>query len=188
MKFKLFDIEIELQFFAVLALTTALLLDKSSKVAICLLCAFIHECGHILTMLCFDKKPKSIKLRVFDIAIKENKEKTFISDLLVTLAGPLFNLLFACIFYFISTPLCICNMTLCVFNMLPIDTFDGGHALYLILRKKFSERTVCVILKTFTLIVLIPLLVVGIIVLFYSRYNYSLLAIAIYLLAILFIK
>ncbi len=188
MRFKLFDIEIELQFFAVLALTTALLLDKSSKVALCLLCAFIHECGHLVMMLCLRKKPKSIKLRVFDIAIKENCDKTFLSDLFITLAGPLFNLIFACILYFFNTPLCVCNMTLCVFNMLPIDTFDGGHALYIILRKKFRDRTVCVILKTFTLIILIPLFVLGIIVLFYSKYNYSLLAIALYLLAILFIK
>ena len=188
MRFKLFGIEIELQFFAVLALTTALLLDKSSKVALYLLCAFVHECGHLFMMLCFHKKPKSVKLRIFDIAIEENCEKSFLSDLLITLAGPLSNLIFAFIFYFISTPLYVCNVTLCVFNLLPIDTFDGGHALYLFLTKKFSHRTSCVILKAFTLIILIPLFVFGIIVLCYSKYNYSMLAISLYLLAILFIK
>lgn len=188
MRFKLYDIEIELQFLAVLALSSALILDKSSKVAMCLLCAFIHECGHILMMLCFSKKPKSIKLRIFDIVIENNCTISDFEDIFITLAGPLFNFLCACVFCFFSTPLCICNMTLCVFNLLPIDTFDGGHALYIILRKKFSEKTVCIVLKTFTLIVLIPLFVIGIIVLFYSKYNYSMLAIAIYLLAILFIK
>lgn len=188
MKFKLFDIEIELQFFAVLALSTALILDKSSKVALCLLCAFIHECGHLLMMLFFSKKPKSIKLRVFDIAIEGNSNISDFEDVFITLAGPLTNLIFAVLFYFFSIPLCICNITLCVFNLLPIDTFDGGHAVYIMLMRKLQEKTVCLLLKIFTFIALIPLLVFGIIILFNSKYNYSMLAIAVYLLAILFLK
>lgn len=188
MKFKLFDIEFELQFIAVAVITLILIFDSSSKVVVCVLCALIHECGHILAMLCFSIKPKAIKLRLFDIAIIEDNEKSELADLIITIAGPVVNLICACIFYYFSTTLFVCNLSLCVFNMLPIDTFDGGHALYLLLSKKLSFKTVTIVQKVLTLILLVPILVVGIMVLIDSKHNYSLLLIALYLLTILFIK
>lgn len=188
MKFKIFSTEFEFQFVAVLILTVALLLDKSHKVTLCLLSAFIHELGHIITMLCFSIRPHAIRFRAFDVAIEDNTSKSNFADFVITLAGPLFNLVFAVLFYFINRDFSFCNFALCLFNMLPVDTFDGGHALFLILTKRLSISTTYLILKIFTLVILIPLFVLGIIVLCYSKYNYSLLIISLYLLAILFIK
>ena len=188
MKFKAFGVEFDFQFFAVLVLTFVLILDKSSKVSLCLLSAVLHELGHIVAMLSFSIKPRSISLRVFDIAIEECSQKSDFEDFIITISGPLSNLTFACLFYFINIDLCICNIALCLFNLLPVDTFDGGHALYLLLSKKLSVNTSRIVLKILTLLVLIPLFVFGIIVLCYSKYNYSLLLISLYLLAILFIK
>lgn len=188
MKFKIFGIEFEFQYVAVLILTVALLFDKSHKVSFCLLGAVIHELGHIVAMLCFSIKPRAIRFRIFDVAIEENTEKTSHADFFITLAGPIFNLIFAGLFCYINKDFCLCNIALCVFNLLPVDTFDGGHALFLLLTKRLSINTTYLILKIFTLVILIPLFVFGIIVLCYSKYNYSLLIISLYLLAILFIK
>ncbi len=188
MKFKIFSTEFEFQFVAVLTLTVALLLDKSHKVTLCLLSAVIHELSHIVAMLCFSIRPYAIRFRMFDVAIEENAKKSDFADFVITLAGPLSNLVFAGVFFFINRDFSFCNIALCLFNLLPVDTFDGGHALFLILSKKFSVNTSYLILKIFTLIILMPLFVFGIIVLCYSKYNYSLLIISLYLLAILFIK
>ncbi len=188
MKFKAFGVCFELSYFAVALLSIVLLLDKSGKTALCMLSALIHECGHILALALFRVKIKSVGLRTFDILINADRQMGFLCDLTVTLFGPVFNLVFALLFYKIYYPFFMTNMVLCVFNLLPLETFDGGHALKLILSRFFTYKTVNTVLLVFTLLLLIPMFILGILLIFYSKYNYSLLLIALYLLAILFIK
>ncbi|MBQ6626235.1 MAG: hypothetical protein IIX27_02975 [Ruminococcus sp.] len=188
MKFKIFNVRIELSFLCVAALTLVLLLDKSGKTALCMLGAFVHECGHILALILCRVNIKSITFRAFDIVISTGREKNFLTDLYVTLSGPFSNLIFALLFYHVYYPFFVSNMVLCLFNLLPLETFDGGHALKLLLSRFFTYKTVNLVLLVLTLMFLVPMLVFGILLLFYSKYNYTLLLIALYLLAILFIK
>lgn len=188
MKFNAFGVCFEFSFIAVALLSLVLLLDKSGKVAMCIMSAFIHECGHITALMINRVKIKSIRLRTFDILIDASKRESFLCDFTVTLFGPVFNLIFALIFFKVYYPFFVSNVVLAVFNLLPLETFDGGHALKLILNRFFSYKTVNTVLLVLSLLLLIPMLLLGILVLFYSKYNYSLLLIALYLLAILFIK
>lgn len=188
MRFSINKTTFEASFFVVSVMSIVLILDASGKVAMCFLCAILHECGHIIAMRCFGVTPKSIKLRLFDIAIETDSSKTFLSDFIVTLSGPFMNLGLSLLFYFVYKPLCLINLVIGLFNLMPIDTFDGGHALSLLLLRKLSPSTTRVILKVLTFAFLLPLFLCGILVLFYSKYNYSLLLISLYLLAILFLK
>ncbi len=188
MKAEIFGVEIEVSFFTVALMSVVLILDTSNKVLFCFVCALIHESGHLFSMLMFSIKPKSIKLRAFDIVIDADVDKSFIVDLIVTLSGPLFNFLSAFVFYFINETMCIASVLLGVFNLLPLESFDGGHALSLLLCRKLSFRTVLLILKVLTFIFLVPMFLLGVLVLFYSKYNYSLLLISLYLLAVVFLK
>ncbi len=169
-------------------MSAVLVLDVSGKVFMCFLCAVIHECGHLFAMSLFSIKPQSVTLRLFDIVIDADIDKSFLADLVITLSGPILNFLTAILFYFISYPMFVISVFIGAFNLLPLETFDGGHALKLMLSKKLSYVAVRRVLKTLTFILLLPLFFVGILVLFYSKYNYSLLLISLYLLAILFIK
>ena len=80
MKFKIFNVRIELSFLCVAALTIVLLLDKSGKTSLCMLGAFVHECGHILALILCRVNIRSISLRAFDIVICAEREKSFFSQ------------------------------------------------------------------------------------------------------------
>lgn len=188
MKAKFLGISFEASFLTVALMSIVLILDKSGKVFLCFLCAMIHECGHLLAMMLFSVKPKSVALRLFDIVIDADTDKSFLADLVITLSGPILNFLTAILFFFISYPMFVISVFIGAFNLLPLETFDGGHALTLILSKKLCVVAVRRILRTLTFILLLPLFFIGILVLFYSKYNYSLLLISLYLLAILFTK
>lgn len=188
MKFKLFSTAFEVSFLTVAIMSAVIILDSSFKVTACIFSAVIHECGHIAAMRFFSITPSRIKLRLFDIVIDAKTDKNFISDFVITLCGPLANLVFAVVFYFFSDTLFIANLTIGIFNLLPVETFDGGHALSLLLSRKLSLSTTKNLIKILTLIILVPIFLSGILVLFYSKYNYSLLLISLYLVAILFLK
>lgn len=188
MRFKFFGVPLELPFLAVSLLSCVIILDYSGKIFLCILAAIVHECGHLFSMLCFKIKPDYIKLRAFDIVICAKTDKSFLSDFLITLFGPVSNLLFSCLFYKISPDFSMINLLIGLFNLLPVESFDGGHALSVLLNRKLSFKTTNVIIKVLTFIILIPIFILGVLVLCYSKYNFSLLLISMYLLAILFLK
>jgi len=188
MRAKLFNIYFETSFLSVAVMSAVLILDTSNRVVLCFISALIHECGHLFAMYCFSIKPDSIKLRLFDIVINADTNKAFIPELIITLSGPMFNFVAAFVFFFFSKTLFVINLVIGVFNLLPIDTFDGGHALSLLLSLKFSFKTVRATIKTLTFVFLVPIFIVGVLLLFYSKYNYSLLLISLYMVAVLFLK
>lgn len=188
MKTEVSGVTFEVSFLTVALMSIVLISDTSHKVLFCFLCAIIHESGHLFSMLLFSIKPRSVKLRMFDIVIDADCDKSLFADLIITLSGPLFNFLSAFVFYFVNETMCIVSVLLGVFNLLPLESFDGGHALYLLLCRKLSVHTSLLIIRVLTFIFLVPILALGVLVLFYSKYNYSLLLIALYLLAVLFLK
>ena len=188
MKFCFRGVRFELSFIAVAAMSLVLILDTTGKVVACFISAFIHECGHLLAMYCFKVKPQCVSLRVFDVAIVASGDRPLVADLFITLAGPVINFLSAFVFYYFSPMLFVSSVVIGLFNLLPIETFDGGHALQILLSRRFEPKVCIYILKILTLLLLIPCLTFGILMLFYSKYNYSLLLISLYLLAVLFLK
>ena len=188
MKFTLKNVTINASFLSVAVMSFVLILDTSGKILMCFFSAFLHEMGHLLMMLCFSVKPKSITLRFFDIVIEVDNDRAFIPDVIITLSGPLMNFISALAFYTFSREFFIVNLFIGGFNLLPIETFDGGYVLKLMLSRKLSLSTTRFILKSLTFIILVPMFLFGILVLFYSKYNYTLLMISLYLLAILFLK
>lgn len=188
MTFYLRGVRIELSFVAIAAVSLVIVLDITGRVCACFIAAIIHECGHLLAMWCCHIKPQCIRLGVFDIAIISGDKRPFATDFVITLAGPIANFISAFIFYFLSRTLFVSSVVIGLFNLLPIETFDGGHALRLLLSRRYSEKTCVIIQKSLTLLLLIPCLTFGILMLFYSKYNYSLLLISLYLIAVLFIK
>lgn len=188
MKFKVFSTLVDIPFLVVSVMSAVLIVDKSGNFALCFMCALIHECGHLFAMFCFKERPQCIRLRLFDFVIVSNTDREVATDMIITLSGPVFNLLSAFFFYFVSRRFSVFNLVFGVFNLLPLLTFDGGHALMLFLYKKFRVKTTETIIKVLTFIFLIPAFCIGVLVLFYSKYNYSLLLISLYLLAVLFLK
>lgn len=179
-------------------MTAIILLDSSQTVILGCLSAVMHEAGHLFFMKRFASFPKEIKVSLFDIAIIDSKKyrRPLYQELLITLGGVMMNLIFGLIcfaLYFVLgynflMILAGANILLLVYNLLPVDTLDGGQALYLILSSKLSEKTTERIMLIASLVVLFPSTVLGFLLLLESKYNFTLLLTSLYLIAVILLK
>ena len=188
MRFRIGELQISVGYTAFAALTAVLVLDRTGRITCCILAAILHEAGHLLMLLCFRTKVRGISLRLFDICIAAQHPDTLAGDTCVTLGGPVMNLLLAAVSAPFSLNFCCANLALGLFNLLPVISLDGGRLLSLLLRRRLSERYAERVMKIVTFLIALPLMTAGIYVLLRSGYNYSLLIVSLYLLAVLFIK
>ena len=188
MKLRLGSCELFLGYGTMAALTAVLLLDRENRLIACLSAALLHELGHILMMVVFRVRLRCIRIRLFEVLIEAGDAPDFSADCWITLGGVLMNFCCAALLY----PLCpmwsMPHLMLGMFNSLPVRSLDGGHLLEICLQRRFSPVICERILNILTVTILIPLFTAGIVVLLNSGYNYSLLAISLYLLVILFVK
>ncbi|SFC54237.1 stage IV sporulation protein FB [Bacillus sp. OV322] len=104
---------------------------------------FIHELGHGIAAAHFDWRIKSIKLLPFGgvLETEEHGNKTLKEDLIVTLSGPIQHLwlagasflLYQASFLSYETyqQFFYMNLSLMVFNLLPVWPLDGGKLLFM---------------------------------------------------------
>jgi len=183
-----FSLEISVWFCASLCLV--LLTDASGEFAWCMLAAGLHEGGHILAIAATNGYPCSV--RFTPLGIRLNRTVTFqtatCSEMAVHLAGPAMNLCACAVMELLrrwipagQTWLIGERMQLVLggVNLLPIVPLDGGHALQAFLTRCIPKHAdlICTLVGGF---LLLPLLVSGLLVLFQSKYNWSLLGFAVY--------
>jgi len=161
------------------ALTLLLILGNSYFRAA--LCVIVHEAGHLITMYILSKKPKEISFHLFGIDIKRSESAGYLSDALISLSGPIFNILFS--FFGFKE-----SLVLGLVHLLPISSLDGGRALFSFLSKYIGFDKAEAAVLTLSYIILVPLTFFGFTVLFYSKYNFSLLLLCTYLLLSLILK
>ncbi|MBQ3265889.1 MAG: site-2 protease family protein [Ruminococcus sp.] len=188
MKLRVAKIDLVIGYEAIAAMTAVLLLDRSNRILCCFLAALLHELGHILVMKICGVRVRGLKLGLFDVLISADEPPTVRADVLITLGGPLANFFFAAVFCPFSLTLGLPHLALGIFNLLPVMSLDGGHLLYIYLSRKLAPRTCEIIMRAVTFAFFLLLSTAGICLLFKSGYNYSLLLISLYLIAVLFLK
>lgn len=188
MKLNLRQTEITVRYEAAAALTAALLFDREGVLLCCLLCAMMHESGHLLMMMFFHVRIRSIRLSLFDTKIVSDEPMTKSQDLWITAAGVLMNFFLAAVCFWFSRRLFLSNLCIGIFNLLPVESLDGGRLLSVLLCKRFSPSVSDRVMRILSFFVLIPFLFGGIFILLRTGYNYSLLFSAVYLLAVLFFR
>lgn len=198
MTVKIGEICFEISFPLAAMMTIIILYDTTLSVVICFLSVIIHETGHLLFLRYYHNPVKRIKLTLFDIAIMDSHQniRSTKQELFITLAGVFFNFAAALTAFLINhyfknmiiEKFFYTNLSLGLFNLLPIDSLDGGQALYLLLSEKFSVSTSLRIVNIISLIILFPIAVIGFFVLLESKYNFSLLLTALYLITIILVK
>lgn len=188
MSFRIGDFEVFVGYEVAAALTAVLILDTDNRLVACFLAALLHELGHIFMMVACRVRVRALSLRLFDVLITADSPPTFCADVLITLAGAAANFLFALLFFAFLPVFSTANIALGIFNLLPVMSLDGGHLLYICIQRRFSMRACELVLRATTFVIMLPLMAAGIYFLFRSGYNYSLLAVSLYLLAVLFLK
>ena len=188
MKFRLRGISFCIGYEAVAALTAVLLLDREGRVTACLFAAVLHETGHLIVMRLCACRVNSVRVRLFDVLILADKPRSFLSDFAVTAGGCMANLIAAIVCSIFSPVLTTANLIIGGFNLLPVETLDGGRLLMLILCRRYSANTAVRVVRICSFVFLIPFFLLGAWLLLSTGYNYSLLAISLYLLAVLLIS
>lgn len=191
MKFRFNEIDFEITFLFVALITFIITMNAPANVIITIASSLLHETGHLLTMLAVGNKPQAVCLEVTGINIKraQSIKISTKNELAIALGGPLANAVmfiicsFAICFYqseILLTVACI-NLILMTFNLLPVKRLDGGMALYFLLSRKFDAEICSKILKITSIIFIALIYVWGIYVFVSSKYNFSVLIIAIFL-------
>lgn len=117
--------------------------------AMLMIFALLHECGHLIAGLIMGFKPEKINVMPIGLAISfkipiENYNKKIeksnilsIKKIIISLAGPIINILIALVVIFMSfgftdvqrLNIIYANVIICIFNLLPIYPLDGGRIL-----------------------------------------------------------
>ncbi len=190
MKFKILKTEITVSYLIICLASICIIAGIFDSFLYCLLAIIIHEAGHIILMCIFGYAPEKIRLSLFEISISDRKrqERKYIHNILIIFFGPFSNFICFILFYLLYL-LCndfflypaAANLSVGLFNLLPVLSLDGGQLLYLILSRFISDTVSQRIVNITTFIIIFPLAFFGFILLFNSKHNFSLLIVCIYL-------
>ena len=108
-----------------------------------LICALIHEMGHISYLMLFSKTPHSIKSAVFGLKIKAVRLLSYENELFLYMSGPLANLIFGLFCYvhrndFLQS-LAIINFATAISNLIPVEGYDGYGIIRVLLERHFPN-------------------------------------------------
>lgn len=198
MKINLKKIKISFDYITVAFVCGAMVLCHDSRYIIAIVSTALHEMGHIVVMLKYGCDKVDINVNLFNIAISDKQRgmRPYSHDIAIICAGPLVNFLIFVTFKMLHNlypieflyNVAMISLALAIFNMLPMESTDGGQLVYILLCRRFSPRVSQTVMTTITLILLIPIAFVGFIILLRSKYNYTLLFATMYIVALVVMK
>ena len=197
-EFVCFDYKIKLDFYFLSLVAFMMVTDDSFTIVYGLIFAFMHELGHILSMKILGYKIENINFGVLNIDIINEKRKfseNKFKEFLILFRGCAINFLFAGLFEFlyvcskisIFNVMFIQNISIGIFNLLPINSLDGAKILEIFIKDKLSYSVSVKIFDLISMLFLIPVIFLGVFVIIKSQHNFSLFIVGVYLLS-LFLK
>ncbi len=196
MVFRVCGIKVEITFLFVAFITFVISLKAPANLLITIASSLFHEMGHLLMMILVGNKPKRIKFEIVGMNIirDDNFGISTKREIAISLGGPVMNfiiVIISCIIlclyesYIILTCACI-NLILMTFNLLPIKSLDGGAILYFLLSQHFENALCRKILKITSILFIAIIYLWALYVFVITKYNFSLIIIAIFLTISLF--
>lgn len=154
--------------------------------------AIIHEFAHSVTASYYNCRTEQITLYPYGAVLYgEFSDLKPTQEIIVALSGPLFNIITAVLFtalwwifpeiYAYTDVIVMVNVSIALFNLLPVYPLDGGRILMCFLKLKIGTRKACAAVKIMGLICCIVFAALYFISLFYEI-NYSFALVSVFLL------
>ncbi len=177
MKFSIRDISVEIGFWFIAVIALMLTLFPETQAFYCFVFCIIHESGHLLAMLLTGRKISALQFGCFGIKIYTHKDYVpSLKEAFIAAGGPAMNLIASsALFIAGKNDLAVINLALAFFNLLPVSALDGGHILSALFPDSKSTRMLSLILCSL-------MLISGLIIAVYSKKNFTLLIVSLYLL------
>lgn len=198
MSIKIHGCNIYISYPLVVFLTLSIFFDNSKVILFSLICAILHESGHLFCMGLYGYSPHCINIGLFDVAIKDDEFEIRYSGnhLVILFAGSAANFIAATFFAIIyacsqnadAKLLCFTNIYLGVFNLLPVYGLDGGNILFEMISKWLTYDKTVTIVKCISFVILMALFTNGILILIDNKYNFTYLITSCYLFGLVFFK
>lgn len=188
-----FPLEIRTDFF--LVITFMLLICDSRTVLISLFSSLFHECGHLVSMLLFHQKIDRVLFSASGMRIdrRECSRLTLKAETVTALSGVFVNFCLAFVSYMIFLAaksefflsVTAVNLVIGVFNLLPVESLDGGNVLRCILISRIPVEKAESTLTDVSITVVIMLIIFFAVTVFTKTVNPSLTVVLIYLVFLL---
>ncbi|MDE6200516.1 MAG: site-2 protease family protein [Clostridiales bacterium] len=117
----------------------------------------LHECAHARVAKKLGYELNVIKLMPYGAALCGDVQLKPKDEVVIALAGPVFNLLIAVVIaavwwllpssYMFTQAFCYGNVYIGLFNMLPVYPLDGGRVMLGVLSKKLKRKTACRVMR-----------------------------------------
>lgn len=142
----------------------------------------IHEMSHAIAGILLGLKLKRIEIMPFGFKISFWQNRNKMKKILVTLAGPLVNLIImtVAIIFKWNTNVVYANLIIAIFNLIPIYPLDGGRLLKTILSFKYDFKKKNKIVNKVANLTIIALTAITSIVILYIK-NVAIIAALAYL-------
>lgn len=168
-------------------------LDPSGMAGWCIAASAMHEGGHFLMLLLCGGRPALVSVGLFGIRMEPDPGAplSYRQNLLVSLAGPAVNAAACGILWLLAGGWSVAatvHAALAGLNLLPIEPLDGGQALLCLLAPHMEEARLRRVSLAVSVLTIFPLAAAGFFVLIRSGYNFSLLAVSVYLILLLLFK
>lgn len=181
------ELTVRFGFFAVLAVV--LCLDGGAHALPAVLACAVHEGGHMLAARLCGMRIEAVRFGALGIQmVGDARPLSHLPRAAVSLAGPLANLLFFALLLPMPRAYSAVQLLLFLFHILPAVPLDGGMALYSLLCSAAEERWAGRICTAVSVLLAFLLGTLGFSVLLRTRYNFTLLLLALYILLYLVLK
>lgn len=176
------DTKIQISVYFALLLTLVFALSPQGYAPVGLVCCLLHEAGHLICMKAVGCKIRGVAFGAYGMRIDSDLPLSFKKEALVALGGPLVNIILAVIGFVAGNRMfTVANTAIAVFNLLPVESTDGHSALKNLLCIRFETQKIKAALNIISAAFLFLMYCFGFLILFKSGYNFSALAVSVYL-------
>ncbi len=120
--------------------------DDYAPAVATVLCALMHEAGHLIAFALLKKQAEAPSGRIFGFKISYRETLSYKEEVIVSSSGPLTNIIIGlisfCLFKFANgyfLMLGVINMLTAISNLLPLEGYDGYRILHALISYRYNE-------------------------------------------------